>query len=356
MTDVSQSVRARGVDRRSVLMAGAWAAPVIVIAAAVPAASASSHWDLALEPAQRGDSVPLFNAALTERYTVPSPSGIIIANRGADASPAGAITITLQVDDRVWSVEGMEYGIVGGGDASDAGAGSKTVTGNVASYSWTIALSVAAGANWESDGIDIRPRASFLGAYPDDHLDDVAPITWILTPPAGDADASNNVSAWTAQSEPVPASPFGGVIGATWSGVVVADSHTTYRPTTVTLFSVGPNEILAGDAIAVTVEAQATDEVALAGTPTIDGTPIAGLLTMTGPIFFGRHRQTLFTLEQPIPAGTTLRFEIAYAGPATVIEPYEGQNAWVTYVTSPANPPDQRAIEQAQVLEESTPL
>ena len=69
----STSPVSRGLDRRSVLKAGAWSVPVIAVAVAAPAASASTTANLALLSPQFGSGVPMFTPSLTQRYVASEP-------------------------------------------------------------------------------------------------------------------------------------------------------------------------------------------------------------------------------------------------------------------------------------------
>lgn len=354
MTDASDIVPSLAIDRRAVLKAGAWSAPVILVAAAVPFAAATGSWDLSLEPPQFGADAPLFTGDLTGRYTVPDPVGYVIGNRGAAASPLAPIAITLEVDRRIWNITGLRYRPIGSTDEVDAVHGPPVIDGDIARYTWTIVESVPPHATHE-DGILVRPVVEFLAEYPDDHLDDVVPVTWLLTPPSGDADASNDLVTWPAASTVTPAAPFGAVTEAEWEAVVVGTSHTTYRPSVVTLSSVGPHPIAAGDRVLVTVESQATSAVDVDGDALLDGVPTPGLVTLdeTGPSGYP-YRQYYFRIGQPIPAGSVLSIPLAHTDAGG--SGGESSASWVTYWPAELNSPDQRAHRLAQAQREPTPL
>ena len=354
LTDAPDNALSRTIDRRTVLKAGAWSAPVIAVAATAPLAAATGGWDLSLEPPQFGADVPLFTGDLTGTYTVPEPVGYVIGNRGATASPLASIAITLELDRRLWDVTGLQYRPIGSSDLVDAVHGTPTIDGDVARHTWTIVASVPPNTT-HVDGILVRPTLRFLGEYPDDHFDDIVPVSWILTPPAGDADATNNIVLWPATGAVTPAAPFGAVTEVDWESVVVGTSHTTYRPAVARLTSVGPHPIPAGDRVLVNIESQATSAVDVDGDALLDGVPTPGLVTLdeTGPSG-DSDRQYYFRIDQPIPAGSVL--SIPFASTDAGGSGGESSASWVTYWPADLNSPDQRAQRLAQAQMDPTPL
>jgi len=104
----STSPVSRGLDRRSVLKAGAWSVPVIAVAVAAPAASASTTANLALLSPQFGSGVPMFTPSLTQRYVASEPVGVVVGNTSGTAY-SGPVVMRFEVDRRLWEGSGFTY-------------------------------------------------------------------------------------------------------------------------------------------------------------------------------------------------------------------------------------------------------
>lgn len=358
MTDAPLTPAARTISRRTALKAGAWSVPVIAVTTAAPLAAATvPGWDLSLEPPQLGSDARVFTDDLTGIYTVSAPTAYVIGNRGSVASPSASITISLQVDRRIWSIAGMQYSLRGSGSAVDVPTSTPVIEGNLARYTWTIVASVPAHADY-TNGIYVRVDSEFLLDYPDDHLDrdTIVPVTWILTPPAGDADPSNDVVAWSAAGPVEAVHAFGGIMDADWEGVQVRTSHITYRPSEARLTSVGPNPIAVGDRVLVNLESGATSGVAVAEA-LLDGVAVAGLVTFdeAGPTGYP-WLANYFRINQEIPAGSVLAIRFTYTDADASGGERPSQRAWVTYWPADLNSPGQRAAALSQAARDVTPL
>ncbi len=103
-----------GVTRRQTLQGMAWAAPAIMIATAVPAATASGT--IQLIPADQGAQVQSLDARYWESYWVgPRPAvvmGMYMQNAGNDVPATATVTLTVQApvtgDDHAWGIGGSE--------------------------------------------------------------------------------------------------------------------------------------------------------------------------------------------------------------------------------------------------------
>jgi len=351
------SVGTHGLSRRTVVKAGAWSVPVIAAAVAAPLASASTvGFDLAAEPLNRGDGFSLFTADLTQSFSVGSPLGFIIGNRGTQPSPAEAISVQLRVDSRVWDVTGMTYAFAGDAPTPVAST-APTISGDAATYTWTFVSSIPVGSDFTT-GLTILFDLDMIAQYPNDHLDDYVPPIYTVIPPSGDSDASNNLQAFGAPTY-VPAEPFGALLDINWEGIAVAAQYTAYRPTSATLTSVGPNPLLVGEGMLLRVDDHLTDTIGIQGDATLNGVAVPGLIEarpFTDPAQSGL---TFFAFTRELAAGDVLGVTFAYTQPTTTAVPDIGSaRAQLTYwPEGRLNDPDQRRTTQLDdITRDATPL
>ncbi|WZH38442.1 MAG: hypothetical protein PIR02_07170 [Microbacterium enclense] len=347
----SPSTPASGYDRRTFLRIGAWAVPALAVSGALAAppawAGTPKTVNLALQGPQFGSSIPLFTPALTQRFDASEPAGTVIANTGTTAY-TGSIVLTLEVDSRLWKVTGFTYDTRTSAGAKAATFSGPTISGNRATYTATFTATIAPGTD-PFTGVLVRPKASFLGAYPNDTfaLADTA-YTWKLRTPNDDADTSDNVWKITAGA-PVSAAPFGGALTATFAKVA-SGSGSAYRPTSATLTSIGPKPIAAGDGIRVSFDAAVGGGVQPKSV-TLNGTAASTLLTVAENTVSGGRRSVLLKLAKPLAAGDKVAFTLSYSA-GTGGTP--GAAAQIGYWPVSANSADQRGMNVSYVDQPSS--
>ncbi|MDI9891434.1 hypothetical protein [Microbacterium sp. IEGM 1404] len=344
MSDSPETTRSpRGVARRSVLKAGAWSVPVVAVAVAAPAVSASTTANLALLPPQFGSGVPLFTPALTERYVASEPVGVVVGNTTGQVY-TGPVILRLEVDRRLWDVTGFTYDARDGEGARSAGFSGPSVTGDRAVYTATFAATVVPNAD-PYTGILVRPDLTFLGDYPDDTLEPADSVsTWTLVE-AADLDASDNVHV-NGPGATEESSPFGATVTADFAQVT-SGSGSAYRPTQATLTSVGPNPTAVGDTVRVTFDAALGDLASLEGVA-LNGTPAPDLVSEQSNTVSGAFRSVLFSLTSPLASGDVVTFALSYSDP-TGATPQVGSSPQIGYSAAVPNDPDQRALSRSYV-------
>ena len=338
---ISSSPASPGFDRRSFLKVGAWVVPAMAAATAVTAtpawAATPKTVNLALQGPQFGSSIPLFTPALTQRFDASEPAGTVIANTGTTAYK-GTIVLTLEVDSRLWKVTGFTYDTRTSAGSAAATFSGPTMSGNRATYTATFTATIAPKTD-PFTGVLVRPKATFLGDYPNDTF---APAdtayTWRLKTPNDDADTSDNVWKITA-GKAVSAKPFGGALKVKWAKVT-SGSGSAYRPSSATLTSIGPNPIKAGDGIRVSFDAAIGGGI----TPksvTVNGTAVSKLLTVAENTVSGGRRSVLLKLSSALAAKDVLSFTLSYSA-GTKGNPTSGVTSQIGYAPTTANSADQR--------------
>lgn len=352
------SVSAHEFTRRTMVKAGAWSVPVIAAAVATPLAAASTaEFDLSVEPLNRGDAFPLFTADLTQSFGVGSPLGFILGNRGTQASPLEAVSVQLRVDRRVWNVNGMSYAFAGD-DRTTLASTTPTINGDAATYTWTFVSSIPVGTD-ATTGLMVLFDLDMIAQYPNDHLDDYVSPIYTIVPPTGDSDASNNLRAFPAPTFS-PAEPFGALLDINWEGIAVGGVYTAYRPTSVTLTSVGPGPLLVGEGMLLRVDRQLTDTIGIQGDPTLNGVAAPGLVE-AGPLEGSPQESGLayFAFTQELNVGDVLGVTFAYTQPTTTSDPdISGADAQLTYWPEQRlnDPNERKATPTDEINRAATPL
>lgn len=178
MTDET-TIDARRFPRRTILKTTAWSIPLVVAAAAVPLAAASTATDLVLAPQPVGegitgtspDGLSSYQLSWTSRYTA-STSGNV-------ATPAGA-TLAISFDSRVFATSSASIG------AASLVLASSSTTGNVTTAMFTVPDPIPASGG----SIVITIAFDSGGAPTPPWYTDVQPISVSLLPPAGYSDST----------------------------------------------------------------------------------------------------------------------------------------------------------------------
>lgn len=303
-TQPHTTTTARGINRRTVLTAAAWSAPIIATAVATPLAAASGapQFDLFMSGLQQGSSVDLFTADLTMKYTDGFTGGFTLMNRGPEPAPAGTI-VQMRYDNRIVTPTDFEYRIGSADTQQPLSYTTPVSNGNESTVTFVLPVEVPVGEDVFGAGtIWVYTDYTLDLAYPNDALDDYKVMNWrILT---SDSDTSDNLfGALTPTTVPAN-SPWGLELTATHT------AHTTDRcaynlPTAVTVTSVGPGTTPGDVTINLAVEAVPVMDATLTSL-TIDGVATSGTLTSSQ-----RGAYTL-ALARPLAAGQVVQAEFAY--------------------------------------------
>ncbi|MBK0417846.1 hypothetical protein JD276_02195 [Leucobacter sp. CSA1] len=343
MTEPSASRTALpSLDRRTVLKGAAWAAPVIAVATAVPAVSATTAgFDIEIQGLQRGWGFSFFNDALTERISVSTGDGFAIGNPGASDAPAGT-TVTVSVDNRVFDLGTAAQ--VGPEGASSPVPLSPSVSGNVTTYTLVVNHPVPAGADYMTPGtgavVVTFPDMNTGVEYPNDHLDGYTPSVWALGL-SGDADTSNN--SWPGTPPEIePATPWGVHFESHTAGTVPTQDGEVRTIETARAVSVGPNPTPANATFLLSFDSGAIAGVA--AEVTLNGSPFTGASLTEQPLV-SSARQWILDLGQPLVEGDTVEFAFAYT---LMEEPLQrlqdnGAGAVNVWLESHLNDPNQRS-------------
>ena len=339
----STSPVSRGLDRRSVLKAGAWSVPVIAVAVAAPAASASTTANLALLSPQFGSGVPMFTPSLTQRYVASAPVGVVVGNTSGTAY-SGPVVMRFEVDRRLWEVSGFTYDPRDGQGERAASFSGPDVSGDRAVYTVSFAATVAPDSD-PYTGILVRPQLTFLGDYPNDTLaPEDSTSSWVIVDPS-DTDPSDGV--WVnGPGDPVDATPFGATLTADFERVDVGGGS-AYRPTRATLTSVGPNPTAVGDVVRVGFD-PALGDLVVAQAVTLNGSAAPDLLSEQTNTVSGGQRSVVFALTSPLAADDRVEFTLAYEG-GSGATPLAGGSSQISYSAATANDPNQRAVSQSYI-------
>lgn len=330
-----------GPDRRSVLKAGAWAVPVIAIAVAAPAASASTAANLALLPPQFGSSAPMFTPSLTQRYGASEPSGVVVGNTSGEVY-TGPVILRLEVDRRLWDVTGFTYDTRDGAGARETSFTGPVLSADRAVYTVSFAATVAPNSD-SFTGILVRPLLTFLGDYPNDTLAPADAVSsWVLVEPV-DAGTSDNVFV-NNPGEPVDATPFGATLTADFE-LVNSGGGSAYRPTNATLTSIGPNPTAVEDRVGVRFDPAVADDVSLQNVA-LNGVPSPDLLSQRTNSVSGGQRYVDFAFTGALAAGDVVTFSLVYSG-GTGATPANTVWSQVGYVPVTPNDDDQRGRGQS---------
>lgn len=342
MSSASKTIpQPTGPDRRSILKAGAWSVPVVALAVAAPAASASTTANLALLPPQFGSSIPMFTPSLTQRYDASEPSGVVVGNTTSEVY-TGPVILRLEVDRRLWDVTGFTYDTRDGEGARAASFSGPTLSDDRAVYTVSFAATVAPDTD-SFTGILVRPTLTFLGDYPNDTLAPAdAGASWVLVEPA-DAGPSDNVFV-NNPGEPVDATPFGATLTADFELVASGDGS-AYRPTNATLTSIGPNPTAVEDRVTVGFDPALADDVVLQNIA-LNGAASPDLLSQRTNTVSGGRRSVDFAFTGPLAEGDVVTFTLLYSG-GTGATPASTAGSQIAYVPVTPNDDNQRGRGQS---------
>ncbi|WP_265447423.1 hypothetical protein [Flexivirga meconopsidis] len=337
-----------GVARRTIV-AGAWVAPVVATAVAAPSASASpAGFDLVLDPPQLGDSYIVYNGDFTHIYQVGAPIAWIVANHGSVPAPGG-FPLTITLDNRLFRIDSVSGAWQATNDArTDLPIESRSVNGNTTTVTVTVPETIPPGTDSYS-GYGVWLKTTFLAEYPRDGVDAPANEVWQLMPPAGDANAANNIRDLPASDEG-PAQIWGAIVKPlSWQTRTLADGTSFRRPERGQLTSVGPAGIPTDQAIETTTPASTASAITIAGT-TINGVPadVFGPPKATVDDYYDQLL-VAFPIVGQVGGGDVVEFTLDYADitpPQQSAYGWTGGQTWVAKADGGQTGPEQRRTGQ----------
>lgn len=179
--------------RRTVMKAAAWSVPVIAVAAATPAAAASTVEgpDLDLRGLSMGSTFTFYSEDGQTQYMAAEPSSFIIMNQGTVAAPLGAI-VQVTYDNRIHTPTAMGYRFLDNGqEVEPLDFVVDSVDGDKSTLSFVIPEQIPVNTSYDHALIvdidfatDVEP--------PNDRYDDYVPQLYTVSAD-GDIDESNNV-------------------------------------------------------------------------------------------------------------------------------------------------------------------
>ena len=296
---VSNSER-REIGRRSILTGAAWSLPVIALASAAPASSASGATGADLQLTNgAGYTDSWYSEDGLQLQSLTVGTMFSVTNLSTVSAPTG-FTARASWDAR-WAtaVEWTEGSV----------PGPITTVGNVSTQSAEHPEPIAAGAEGRLRVLPTQPSALT------EMLPDLAP--WkveVIT--SGDPDLSNNTVTYTSQIEDIE--PWDATLSTVWGvhPVTIDGSEYTYSfPRQLTITSTGPNPIPAGETIEYSFASQPTDFITAfdVATVAIDGAARPGFLKEED---WATAPSKVWTTMQEVPVGSTLTLDFTFsAGP-----------------------------------------
>lgn len=331
MQDERDNATGTRLARRSVVGA-AWAAPVILTAAAAPAAVASTGgFDVALDPPQLGGSTTVFDGDFTRIYSVDDPIAWVVANHGTEPAPGG-FPMSVTCDNRVWKIRSVKGGL----DQKRANLPitQRVSNGNSTTVTFTIPDDIPPNTDSYS-GFWVSLTKDFVARYPDDGISPAPTVTrWEVTPPAGDTNGADDVVEFAGYKDEGPADIWGAIVTRVAQETVQwADGTPLNRPTKVKVTSAGPKPTLDGSAIHLGTDARMSTDISVTHVQ-VDGVPSTILSKGETSVWQDSGLQVQFNLTRGLTAGQVLTFDITYVDQkqAAPVEPSPGQTNF--------NPPD----------------
>ncbi|WP_446665540.1 hypothetical protein [Flexivirga sp. B27] len=344
MVDNKRSAAHSGPARRSVV-ASAWAAPVILTAAAAPAASASTAgFDIALDPPQMGDSITAYNGDFTHIYSISGIMAWVVANHGSAVAPGG-FPMSLTCDNRIWEVASVKGGL--DNKLKNLPITKRVSDGNSTTVTFLIPDDIPPNTDSYS-GFWVIVDNEFKAVYPNDGVTAPTGTRWEVMPPAGDADASNNVVAYAGFEDKGPADIWGVVATRLAQETVKwTDGTTLRRPTRVEMKSVGPKPTLGGAGVHVSTDARMSRDIEVRNV-TVDGVATSILGPGESSVWQDVSLGVTFPLTRPLAGGEVLRFDVVYVDDEQELygETHPGQTSFLP-ADEDLNTPNQRARERA---------
>lgn len=294
-----------GFSRRTIVKAAAWSAPVVAVAAATPAAAASTVQgiDLFADGLQMGSELIFFSTDLATRYIASEPMGFTLLNKGADTAPAGSVTVQARYDNRIYTPTGVDLSV--GGSTEAVAFDIVSVDGNASTISFVIPREMPTETSvFGANAMLVFTRFEADIAYPNDTYDGYIAPQWTIMS-ADDSDVTNNVyGPWTPASE--PAAPWGLTLAAETS-TLSAGSCSAEVASTVTIESIGPNPTPTAANGRMYVDAGLISNVSISSA-TLNGTDI------TSDVDFSRNEfgSYDYTLGQTLAAGDTVVLSVDY--------------------------------------------
>lgn len=339
------------VGRRAVI-ASAWAAPVVVTAAAAPAAVASTvpGFDVALDPPQLGDSVIMFNADYTHPYRMDVPMAWVVANHGTKEAPGG-FPFSVTYDNRVWAITGFRGRFNGDdtGEPINLPDFSTSTSGHATTATATVPVAIPPGTDSYSGFFVSVTGRSFKGEYPNDGIDAPTPRTWAVVPPKGDADASDDTVKFQSYTDLGAMDVWGIVVDATWEYASWSDGARLRRPSSSRFTSVGPTATPDGCEVHVSTDSRMSSGLELTNV-TVNG-QASDILTRTDEWDSGSDLGVTYALGAGLQKDDVLAYDVRYTDREPVPEPSDvnaGQtNMWDA--ADPNNHLEQRAVGRSSI-------
>lgn len=332
-------------------MSAAWAAPVVTIAAAAPAASASSvaGFDLALDPPQLGSSFYMFNGTFTRLLEVGEPVATVVANHGAAASPAG-FTLQVSYDSAVFRFTGAQGHFGGSGtERTPLPIVTRSQADRVETVTFTIPVVIPPGTDSFS-GYFVGFDYDIVGIYPNDNVDNFRPARFTILPVPGDADSTNNVAVGSTARDLGPVSPWGVLASATYDTRAIG-SLTLKRPTTITWTSVGPNPTPAGSTLRIGTDAQTASQVRIANVRLNGGAAPSAVTFVSQESFGGETITAVYDLNVRLASDDVLTFDVTYVDQAPPAGISQIHTAQANFNPPEPNSPAQRARDGRSYLQ-----
>ena len=321
-------------------MSAAWVAPVVTIASAAPAASASPSpgFDLALDPPQLGSSFYMFNGAFTRLLEVGEPVATVVANHGRTASPSG-FTLQVSYDSAVFRFTGATGHFGGSGtERTTLPIATRSQSDRVETVTFTIPVVIPPGTD-PFTGYFVGFDYEIVGVYPNDSIEDYRPARFTILPVPGDADSANNVAVGSTTRDLGPVNPWGVLASATYETRTVG-SLTLKRPTTITWTSVGPNPSPAGSKLRIGTDAQTASQVRITNVRLNGATTPSAVTFVSQESFSGDTITAVYDLNVRLAAHDVLTYDVAYVDttpPSDLTQIYTAQaNFYAPELNSPA--------------------
>lgn len=331
-------------------MSAAWATPVVAVAAAAPAASASpsAGFDLALDSPQMGSSFYMFNGALTRLLQVGEPVATVVANHGTVASPTG-FTLQVSYDSAVFRFTGATGHFGGSSDRTPLPVTSRSQADRVETVTFAIPVVIPPGTDSFS-GYLVRFDYDILGVYPNDSVENYRSTRLTILPVAGDTNSSNDTTVASTAKDLGAVSPWGVLANATYETRAIG-SLTLKRPTTITWTSVGPNPTPAGSTLRIGTDAQTASRVRISNVRINGATAPAAVSFSSQESSNGQTITAVYDLNVHLGADEELTFDVTYVDqtpPPSVSQIYAAQ---ANFLSPEANSPAQRVRDTRGYLQ-----
>lgn len=174
------------------MKAAAWSAPVIAVAAATPAAAASTveGFDLAVQGMSMGATFTFYSSDGQTRYMAGEPGSVLVMNEGTETAPAGTVA-QVTYDNRIHTPTSTGYRFVENDETTAADFTIVSTDGNSSTLAFVVQTPVPVNTTIDNALVldidfvtDVEP--------PNDRFDNYVPLQYTLVAD-GDIDPINNV-------------------------------------------------------------------------------------------------------------------------------------------------------------------